>query len=423
MSLLHDAYDLLQQGKPHAASTLLHSIIEDNPEDSQALYLIGIIAMQNNDEEKAAEWFTKTVNISPEATPAHYNLGVLCQNRGDLHAALHHYQTANKLDPEDTDIRFNLALTSKQLGLLAEAKTHFETIRQHTPNDPETLYNLANTEQQLGNNRQAISLLETLLEQVPDHLSALNNLGYLYHKEGLVDKAIPVYQKLIGHGHNSTAAKHLLAALTGTTTSQAPTAYIKDVFDQFADHFDESLQQKLGYNTPTLLRQLLNANLPSATFKHGLDLGCGTGLSGETFTDCTSKLTGIDLSPKMLKQAQEKKIYHNLHESDLVPFILQAQASFDLYIAADVFVYIGDLSPLFKAIAESTTTATFTFSTEQSNDDYSLKPTGRYGHSVAYVNSLAKKYGFAILAHKSAPIRKEGEEWLAGELYILKSGG
>jgi predicted TPR repeat methyltransferase len=420
MSQLHTAYELLQQGQSQNAADILHALLENEPDNSQASYLLGLIAMEFNDEQRAIDWFKQTVRISPKATPAQYNLGVLHQNRGELDTAKNYYQTAADLDPQDPDTRFNLALVCKQLGQLTEAKDHFETILKHQPSDIDSLYNLANTEQGLQQNMRAIALLETLLKQAPNHLSALNNLGYLYHKEGNREKAIPVYQTLIKNNHNTAAATHLLASLTGSTTSHAPTAYVRDVFDQFADHFDENLQGKLGYNTPTILRELLQAIAPDASFQHGLDLGCGTGLSGETFNDCTDHLTGIDLSPKMLKQATKKGIYTDLFESDLVPFIQQAAKRYDLYLAADVFVYIGDLAPLFSAIAKQKNSATFIFSTEQATKAYTLKATGRYGHSVAYIKALAQEHGFEITAHQSAPIRKEGAEWINCELYILK---
>ena len=423
MSSLHQAYNLMQQGQGPEASHLLHNLIKKEPDNSQAHYLLGLLALENNETDRATHCFLATIKISPEATPAHYNLGVLYQDRGELETARHHYQIGLNLSPQDVDIRFNLALTCKQLGLLTEAQQHFETVLETSPRDIDTLYNLANTEQALHQNSQAIKRLEALLLVEPDHLSALNNLGYLYHKEGLGQQAIPIYQKLIAKNHNSTAARHLLAALTGDTTSHAPTAYVKDVFDQFADHFDASLQENLGYNTPTLLAQLLKQTLPQQTFTHGLDLGCGTGLSGASFANCTTTLTGIDLSPKMLEQADKKGFYQSLHEADLVPFIQKSDIIFDLYLAADVFVYIGDLCPIFKAIAQKKTPSIFIFSTEQADINYSLKPSGRYGHAVSYIYDLAKEQGFTILAHESAPLRKEGAKWLDGELYILGYDG
>lgn len=419
MTDLHTAFEFFQQNKLEEARTLLENVVKTEPEESQAYYLLGLVAMQSEDEDDAIDLFKKTVELSPEATPAHYNLGVLHYNRGHFDVAQHHYNTALQLAPEDPDIHFSLALTCKQLGNPSKAKEHFEIFLESNPTDTDGLYNLANTEQQLDNNNKAISLLETILKTEPEHLSALNNLGYLYHKEGKSEKAIPVYQTLIKNNHNAVAAEHLLASLTGKTTSHAPTSYVKDVFDQFADHFDKSLQQNLGYNTPTLLRNLLDENLPQSHFSHGLDLGCGTGLSGETFTGCTAELTGIDLSPNMLKQAQTKKLYNALHESDLVPFIQNSPVDYDLYIAADVFVYIGDLSPIFTAIASKKGIKTFIFSTEHGTADYVLKPTGRYGHSQEYIKKLAKENGFSIITHGSAPIRKEGSKWIDGELYIL----
>ncbi len=420
MTNLHTAFELFQQNKLEEAHVILEHVIATDPTESQAYYLLGLIRLQSGNQDNAIQQFRKTVELSPEATPAHYNLGVLLYDRGLFAESHHHYNLAIHLAPDDPDIRFNLALACKQIGNLSHAKEHFEFYLQANPMDTDAQYNLAKIEQQLQNNTRAISLLENILHKEPEHLSALNNLGYLYHKEGKRKKAIPVYKKLIHHKYNDVAAAHLLAALTGETTSHAPTAYVKDIFDQFADHFDESLQQKLEYNTPTRLRQLLDNTLPQSHFSHGIDLGCGTGLSGETFANCIEELTGVDLSPKMLEQAEEKKIYRSLHESDIIPFIEKSTTNYDLYLAADVFVYIGDLSPIFATIANNEGQKIFIFSTESAPTHFILKPTGRYGHAVEYIKKLAKENGFNIMSHQSAPIRKEGQKWMGGELYILK---
>ena len=39
-----------------------------------------------------------------------------------------------------------------------------------------------------------------------------------------------------------------------------------------------------------------------------LDLGCGTGLSGQAFKNISCQLTGIDLSSRMIEKAKQKKI-------------------------------------------------------------------------------------------------------------------
>jgi predicted TPR repeat methyltransferase len=58
-------------------------------------------------------------------------------------------------------------------------------------------------------------------------------------------------------------------------------------------------------------------------------------------------LVGVDLSSKMLEKARERRLYDRLEQLDLMA-MMQAEPSktYDLVIAADVFVYLGKLDAL-----------------------------------------------------------------------------
>ncbi len=55
--------------------------------------------------------------------------------------------------------------------------------------------------------------------------------------------------------------------------------------------------------------------------RRGLDLGCGTGLSGAAFRGMVDVLTGIDLSTKMIARAKAKGIYDDLVHVDISSFL------------------------------------------------------------------------------------------------------
>jgi predicted TPR repeat methyltransferase len=212
----------------------------------------------------------------------------------------------------------------------------------------------------------------------------------------------------------------MLASLLGETTDAAPSSYVKEVFDHFSD-YDRKMQGNLDYSTPRQLRDLLEKSLPDAgKFQNGLDLGCGTGLSGEAFKDTVNTLTGIDLSPVMLAAASDKGIYTALYEMELVAFLEISDETYDFFVAADVFVYLGNLEPLFRQIHKHAAPgACFLFSTEKTETDFILQATGRYAHAENYIRSLAEKTGFSVKACTSANIRKEKGEWIRGNLYVL----
>ena len=74
-----------------------------------------------------------------------------------------------------------------------------------------------------------------------------------------------------------------------------------------------------------------------------LDAGCGTGLCGPLLKPYAEILVGVDLSPKMLAKALGRQVYEELIETELVAYLGQRTASFDLIVSADTLIYFGEL--------------------------------------------------------------------------------
>jgi predicted TPR repeat methyltransferase len=410
-----------QDGDFEQALAGYQALLDEDQDNPQLSYLLALLFFENERLDDAAHWFGRVVSLAPEAAPAHYNLGIIFFEQGDYTKAAQAYEEAAKLCPEDADIFYNLALTRKKLGQFDKAFSCYEKVLQITPDAEDALYNIGVLCKDLHHHGDGIWFFEQVIRKNPDHAQALNNLGYLYHMEREVDKAIDTYQKLIALDYNTTMATHMLAALTGQTTATAPEGYIRKVFDSFSEHFEEILVDKLGYTVPEQLRAMLTG-MEGHRFPTTLDMGCGTGLSGEAFQDLTEKLIGLDLSPKMLEVAGKKGLYDNLHETDICSFLRENKDFFDLILAADVFIYAGDLSGIFTLVKKRTAAGClFLFSTESADHGFCLKPMGRYGHAESYIRSLAEENGFIVLQVTEANIRKEKEEWIAGQLYMLQA--
>ncbi len=55
----------------------------------------------------------------------------------------------------------------------------------------------------------------------------------------------------------------------------------------------------------------------------------------------------------MIARARERGVYDRLIQSDLLPALADGERTFDLVLAGDVLVYLGDLAPLFAATARA----------------------------------------------------------------------
>lgn len=371
---------------------------------------------------KALKSYKQLLVTLPSSALLHFNCGLALFETGDFLSAEEHYQLAANAHPEDPDIHYNRGLNFRRLIRLRDAASSFEEAFRRGDTSVDTLYNLALCHQDMEEYQEASRIYDRILEHAPDHLSTLNNYAFLCHKTGKTKKAEALYGQLLHHNPQHKAARHMLNSLRGETPDTAPLEYVEAIFDNYAMGFEESLVEKLHYQTPNALLELYLESFPDELRQNGVDLGCGTGLAGLHFKSHCSKLSGVDISEKMLAVAREKDIYASLNKDDILNFLQASQNHYDMILAADVFTYMGDLAPLFKECASHASAgALFLFSVEETEAiDYALKPSGRFGHSQSYVETLAKNNAWQKIGRKHSRLRKDGDQWIWGHLFIFQ---
>ena len=189
----------------------------------------------------------------------------------------------------------------------------------------------------------------------------------------------------------------------------------------YAKSFEQSLIDKLDYKIPKEIGNLIKTKLPKSLGSI-LDLGCGTGLVGFELRKYCTYLKGIDLSRSMIQLSREKKIYDELEEVDISTYLKKQSLNFDYFIAADVFIYVGDLYDIFKVLKKRNNKPGYlVFSTEHFEGyGYKLEKSGRYAHSKDYILSLCEEFNYSIKNFKKIPLRKENNLYISGALYNLK---
>lgn len=215
------------------------------------------------------------------------------------------------------------------------------------------------------------------------------------------------------------------------------------------------------------------------TYRSVLDAGCGTGLAGRFLKPLVDgSLIGVDLSTKMLDVARECtllkgcglkevpeedeetkvdespeedirssiRLYNHLTSLDLETATLDeiysgyndapadAKDGFELIVAADVLVYIGELQKLLfnfaKLSAESNADrdAFLIFSCERIEEEdapssgWKLQNSGRYAHSKSYVVNTAKEAGYRLIGYEEIVPRMEKGKDVQGHLFQFALG-
>jgi predicted TPR repeat methyltransferase len=221
------------------------------------------------------------------------------------------------------------------------------------------------------------------------------------------------------------AALHLARLGAADAGHAMSPAYLRTLFDQYAPGFDDALA-RLAYRGPQHLREAVERYCRDASraaaFGEALDLGCGTGLGGAAFRPLARRLTGIDLSPAMIAQAQRKQIYDRLETGDLLGFLAaehDRRTSYDLVIAADVFVYLFDLAPAAAAVARLLGPGgLFAFTVEAGRQGVTLGVTLRYQHGEDHLRAALAAAMLRLIELSPIATRTEANEAVPGLLVL-----
>jgi predicted TPR repeat methyltransferase len=272
-----------------------------------------------------------------------------------------------------------------------------------------------------GDHEAAADLFAQTLEIVPDWAPAAIALGDAKLASGEPDAARALYERTLSlDPEDVLGARARLARLGAVPPDRALSdGYVRGLFDDYADRFDAHLLGSLGYRAPDLI---LGA-LPPGRFARALDLGCGTGLMGRAVRDRVDTLVGCDLSPAMIEKAREKQFYDHLAVADLVTFLDgEAEASADLVLAADVFVYVGDLAPVFAAARRVIDPTGFFVFTVQSHSGagFVVGDDLRTAHSEAWLMSVAARTGFRVERLDEVSARHDAGRPVPGFLLSLR---
>ncbi|MHB1098541.1 MAG: tetratricopeptide repeat protein [Burkholderiales bacterium] len=457
------ALQLHQAGRLRKAEAIYRQIIQKQPDHADAQHLLGLVYHQTGQHDLAYTHITRAISLNAHAALFHNNLGEVCRALNRLDEAQACYARALALQPTLLEAHRNIGLTllaqnkpdqaeiylrqliarhPKYLGgywalltVLKERNKPEEILQvcdaglEHNPLDLSLLHAKGHTLRAMGQLEQSARHYRQAIERQPQAPELYRYLTVVLMQSGDTEGAIESLKNEIRVSPDDASAQHLLASLQNITTDRAPASYVSELFNTYADSFDQHLVGKLEYRTHALVAQTLRDSLGQEA--HGLyilDLGCGTGLFGEEAKNIKKTLVGIDLASKMIDLARQRGIYDELIVGDLVDYLMEVQPGrFDVIVATDVFVYIGDLLPVFSQASRILQPGRwFAFSLEAAadeNKEFVLGASGRYQHSQAYIERLCVGFNFEVGRFSEATIRKDNSQPIAGYIYLLKKIG
>jgi predicted TPR repeat methyltransferase len=412
---------LLDAGRAEEALASHERAVERNPAYALAWSNRGNALRRLGRPDEALRSYQRALDIQPDYAEAHCNRAIVLQDLGRYLDALGAAEQALNIKDRYADAWFARGNALHCLRLLPDAVESFDRAIHLRPQWAEAYSAQGSALQRLGEFAAALDSYDRALALKPDYALAHYYRGNTLRSMDRRDDAIAAYRAALAHGDNPETIAFALASLgVGETPAVLPADYVRSLFDQYANHFDQHLTEVLEYRTPAYLDGMLRRVAPAADLDT-VDLGCGTGLCGPYLKAYSRRLDGVDLSQQMLDKAAARGLYDELACSDLTGYLDRRAAGWDLAVAADVFVYIGDLRPVFESAHRALRPGgRFCFSVEAGEGaDYALRPSNRYAHTPAYLHRLATETGFTVLAIETLDARQENGAPIAALALIL----
>ena len=203
----------LWAGFPEQALAYLLRVLEQDPNNTRVLVLVGQIHLEGDRLSEAARFFVRAAELDPSSAQAHIGLGDVAARKSDLPEAASQYRKAFELDPQSAEAANGVGLASAKLGQFDAAQRYFETAITLRRSYPEAINNLAVMFSKQGKIKDAVAAWSYGIQVAPDEDILYLNLGRTYVQLGDNEKARAVMQQLLDRKPDDVTAKRALEQL------------------------------------------------------------------------------------------------------------------------------------------------------------------------------------------------------------------
>lgn len=247
-----------QTGRNEVAAALLNRAIQTNGSDPSYYSNLGLVYAALDEPDKAIDAYRKALSIEPRFANAHNNLGLALASQGHADEAIACFRKAIEIGPDYADAHNNLGTALLDGGRADEAIGSFRRAIAIRPDDFIAHSNLGNTLLAADAPDQAIDCYRRALAIRPDYVEAHYNLGTALRDWGKPEEAAESLRTALrlrpnfAEAHNSLgAALQDMGRLEEAVASVRTALHLKP--DYAEAHFNlHSLLLKPGSVAPAI---------------------------------------------------------------------------------------------------------------------------------------------------------------------------
>lgn len=200
--VFQNAVRLHEQGKLDEAEAVYRRLLEINPEHTDLLHLLGMIAMRKKSFDSAIELLYKAVRLSPGTDAYEFTLAQALQDAGHPKEALEHYRSVLARNDAYPETYHNMGIIYRFEGDTAEARRLFQKAVEMRPDFASAYVNLALIERDEGDSDKAMALLDRAVEADPAYAEAYAQRAVTHRLAGRFEQALEQYEKALSLSDN-----------------------------------------------------------------------------------------------------------------------------------------------------------------------------------------------------------------------------
>ncbi|HUO09671.1 MAG TPA: tetratricopeptide repeat protein [Phycisphaerae bacterium] len=211
---VQQAVRLHQQGKFPDAEAIYRRVLVRNPNQSDALHMLGLLAYQVGHADAAVDLIERSLSLAPNNEIACSNLAEIQRSRGQFGAAISLCERALRINPNLASGHANLAAIFRQTGRLEEALAASMALLKLDPQSANGCSSAGATLLDLNRPEEALPLLERAAHLAPNNAAIASNLGLCYARLCEFARSIAFHRRAVAlEPTNGTILMNLAVAL------------------------------------------------------------------------------------------------------------------------------------------------------------------------------------------------------------------
>ena len=194
---LQSAVAFHQSGELKKAERIYRRILDVNPENADALHLLGLLSHQFGKSTVAITLVKRALEIVPNQLNYLWNLANIFRESDEFHQAIDIYHYIIQLQPRSASAYYELGVTLQKIGQLHKAVLAYQKAIDIHPDDSQMYVHLAVVLLKLKKFGKAIRACQRAIQISSENFLAYNILGNIYKELNRFEESIRAYRQVL----------------------------------------------------------------------------------------------------------------------------------------------------------------------------------------------------------------------------------